>query len=98
MLDRCVWWADSCECWKLRQQSEVGIVSVLGADGRARRGVGRNNTLNVQVSVCVNQLALLHVNQQSEVSQEVGTEDGLLYISDDENPWKRSSEPKVEGE
>ena len=33
-----------------------------------------------------NQLAVLHVNQQSKVSQEIGTKDGLLYISIDENP------------
>jgi len=34
---------------------------------------------------CVNQLALLHVNHQSKVSQEI--KNGLLYISNDENPW-----------
>ena len=32
----------------------------------------------------VHQSALLHVNQQSKVSQEISTKDGLLYISDDE--------------
>lgn len=51
------------------------------------RGGSQEDTLNVQVSVCDNQLALLHVNHQSNVSQEIGTKDGLLYISDDENPW-----------
>ena len=39
----------------------------------------------MQVSVRVNQPALLHVNQQSKVSQEIGSEDGLLYLSDDED-------------
>ena len=40
----------------------------------------------MQVGVCVDQLAFLHVNQQTKVSQEIGTKDGLLYIGDDENP------------
>ena len=73
----------------------VGIVSVLWTDGR---GVGRENSLDVKVSGCVDQLALLHVDQQSKVSQEIGTEDGFVNISDDENPRQRSSEAEVEGE
>ena len=35
----------------------------------------------------VNQLVLLHVDEQSKVSQEISTKDGLLYISDAENLW-----------
>jgi len=41
------------------------------------RGGSQEDTLNVQVSVCDNQLALLHVNHQSKVSQEIGTKDGM---------------------
>jgi hypothetical protein len=52
----------------------------------------------VEVSSSVDQLALLHVDQESKVSQEIGTDYGLLYISNDENPRQRSSEAEVEGE
>ena len=36
--------------------------------------------------VCVNQPALFHVDQQSKVSQEISAKDGLLHVSNDENP------------
>ena len=32
------------------------------------------------------------------MTKEIGTEDWLLNIGDDEYPWQRSSETKVEGE
>ena len=54
---------------------------MLWTDGRTQRGVGRENSLDVKVSGCVDQLALLYVDQQSKVSQEIGTEN----ISDDED-------------
>ena len=38
---------------------------------------------------CVRQLALTHVNQESEVPKEVCTDDGLLDISDNEYPRRR---------
>ena len=76
----------------------VGVVSVLRTDGRTRRGVGRENALDVEVSSSVDQPSLLHVDQESKVSQEIGTDYGLLYISNDENPRQRSSEAEVEGE
>ena len=31
------------------------------------------------------------------MTEEIGSEDWLLYISDDEDPGQRSSEAKVEG-
>jgi len=35
-----VWWADSHEGWEFQQQSEVGVASILGAGGWARREGG----------------------------------------------------------
>ena len=51
-----------CECRELQQQSKVRDVSILGVGGWARRGVGREDTLSVQLSICVYQLVVLHVN------------------------------------
>ena len=70
----------------LRQESEIRVGSILGTDGRARRGDTGEDTLNVQVCVCVDQLSFLDINQETKVSQDIGTKDGLLYISDDEYP------------
>ena len=64
----------------------VGVVRILRADGRTRGGVGRENTLDVHVSVCVDQLAALQVDQQPKVSQKVGADDRLLHVCNNENP------------
>ena len=41
---------------------------------------------------------MLHVNEEVTLSEEIGTQDGLLYISKDENPAKGTSKSKVECE
>ena len=63
-----------------------------------RGGVGRKNALNMELSGGVNQLTLLHVHQESKMSQKICTEDSLLYLGNDENPGQCSSETEVEGE
>ena len=70
---------------KLRPEVEVGVVVLLAVERRAGRGA-REDALDLKMCVSVDQLALLPVNQQSEVSQEIGSEDVLLSISDDGDP------------
>ena len=38
---------------------------------------------------------MLHVNEKVKLSEEIGTQDGLLYISKDEDPAKGTSKSKV---
>ena len=59
--------------------------------GRTRRGIKRGYALDVEVSGNVNQPVLLHVDQESKVSQGIG-----MGLSNDENPRPRSSEVEVE--
>jgi len=71
---------------ELRQQVEVGVGVVLGADGRAGGDIWGEDTLYLQVCVWVNEFTYTHVNQEVKVSEEIGTEDGLLDICNDEYP------------
>ena len=68
---------------------------MLRTDGQTRRRIRREYALDVEVSGCVDQLVLLHVDQKSKVSQVISSENGRLYSSDDENPRKKA---EVEGE
>ena len=58
----------------------------------------RKYALDVQLCVCIDQLAVLHVNQKCKMSQKISTEDGLPNISNDENPRECSSKTEVECE
>ena len=70
---------------KLRPEVKVGVVVLLAVERRAGGGARGEDALGLKVCVSVDQLALLPVNQQSEVS-EIGSEDVLLSISDDGDP------------
>ena len=54
----------------------------------------RQYALDVQLCMCIDQLAVLHVNQKCEMSQKISTEDGLPNISNDENPRECSLRPR----
>ena len=63
MEDRAVWGVDLSEGGEFQQEGVVGIVRVPWPDSWAGRGISRDNALNVQVSGCIVQLMLSHVNQ-----------------------------------
>ena len=56
------------------------------------------NSLNVYVRGHIHQLALLHINKQTEVAEEVGSDDGFMNICDDKNPLKNTTKADVESE
>ena len=46
----------------------------------------------------IDELAFVHVNCKTVMCEEVSSEDGLLYLSDEENPRERASQTKVESQ
>ena len=54
VLNRRVGCADLSEDGELGQQGDVGVASILRADGRTRGGACGENTLYVEVRVSVN--------------------------------------------
>ena len=58
----------------------------------------RERTLGMQVCSCINQLALLHIYQESRMSERISTKNGSLHLSNDKNLREGLMEAKVDGE
>ena len=55
---------------------------IFGAEG----GEKGADALYLYVCACPNVFQFVHVNHESIVSEKFGTEDWLLYVSNDKNP------------
>ena len=47
---------------------------------------------------CISQPTVLHVHEETEMVQEVSPNDGLFYLSEEEDPLKHATEADVERE
>ena len=54
--------------------------------------------MGLQLGEIVNQTMVLDINQQVEMAQEVGYQDGVLHVHDNEGPLKVSTESQVQAE
>ena len=62
-----------------------------------RGGLRSEDTVNSQLGDGVNQSVVGDIDQELEVVQEVSPKNGVLHISDEEDPPKGAPRPQVEG-
>jgi hypothetical protein len=96
VFDRRVRRAYLCESRQLREKIEVGITCVFWSDGGAGGGVLRGNSLDMEVSGRVHELALSHIDQESKVPKEVCSDDQLRDVCDKEYPLEVTAKTEVE--
>ena len=60
-------------------------------------GLRSKDTINSQLGDGVNQLVVGDIDQELEVVQKIGSENGVLDVCNEENPPKGAPEPKIEG-
>ena len=54
--------------------------------------------MDLQLGESVNQATVLDINQQVEMAQEVGSQDGVLHVCDNEGPLEGPTESQVQAE
>ena len=54
--------------------------------------------MDLQLGESVNQATVIDVNQQVEMAQEVGSQDGVLHVCDNEGPLDGPTESQVQAE
>ena len=86
-----MWWVTLCLTGVL---GDVNFVRVGNSDRRVRwrveESVGQREVLGEiereQMPCTCRCVFVLHLNHESMVSRKIGTEDGILYVGNDENP------------
>ena len=54
--------------------------------------------MDLQLGESVNQATVFDVNQQVEMAQEVGSQEGVLHVCDNEGPLEGPTESQVQAE
>ena len=54
--------------------------------------------MDLQLGESVNQATVIDINQQVEMAQEVGSQDGVLHVRDNEGPLEEPTESQVQAE
>lgn len=84
------------DLWELRQDSFVGIGRVPRKEGRLQGRAGSLDAVDVKLSERVCELAMAYVYQEVVPTQEVGTEDRVLNIRDDDHPSEIPAKAQVQ--